>query len=222
MGKQEFGLPTDTIAAISTAPGRAGISVVRVSGPEAILVAASLGVTGLTPRRCVLTAVHHPEDGRLVDRAVVTLYRPVGYGGVGASPALLLLPDTHGIAFVAPPWICRGPTAGGSGTRNATRQGFSATSYTGEDVLEISGHGGALAPQLLLDGVCAAGARPAGPGEFARRAALFRLERGLSRRIEELREGLLRLQAMLTYEIDFRRRTTDRSRSDGFRGQPGG
>jgi hypothetical protein len=83
MGKQEFGLPTDTIAAISTAPGRAGISVVRVSGPEAILVAASLGVTGLTPRRCVLTAVHHPEDGRLIDRAVVTLFRPVGYGGVG-------------------------------------------------------------------------------------------------------------------------------------------
>ncbi len=40
MGKQEFGLPTDTIAVISTAPGRAGISVVRVSGPEAILVAA--------------------------------------------------------------------------------------------------------------------------------------------------------------------------------------
>ncbi len=182
MGEREQGLPTDTIAAISTAPGRAGISVVRVSGPEAILVAASLGVTGLTPRRCVLAAVHHPEDGRLIDRAVMTLYR---------SPA----------------------------------------SYTGEDVLEISGHGGALAPQLLLDAACAAGARPAGPGEFTRRAflngkidllqveatldlidarsevahraALFQLERGLSRRIGELREGLLRLQAMVTYEIDF-------------------
>ena len=182
MAKQELGLPTDTIAAISTAPGRAGISVVRVSGPEAILVAASLGVTGLTPRRCVLTAVHHPDDGRVIDRAVVTLYR---------SPA----------------------------------------SYTGEDVLEISGHGGALAPQLLLDAACAAGARPAVSGEFTRRAflngkidllqveatldlidarsevahrtALFQLERGLSRRIEELREGLLRLQAMLTYQIDF-------------------
>ncbi len=53
--------------------------------------------------------------------------RPPGYGGVGASPALPLLPDTHGIAFVVPPWICRAPAAGGSGTRNATRQGFSAT-----------------------------------------------------------------------------------------------
>jgi len=50
--------------------------------------------------------------------------RPTGYGGVGASPASSLLPDTHGIAFVAPPWICGAPAAGGSGARNATRQGF--------------------------------------------------------------------------------------------------
>ena len=58
------------------------------------------------------------------DKRLRACYR---YGGVGASPALPLLPDTHGIAFVAPPWICRAPTAGGSGTRNATRQGSSAT-----------------------------------------------------------------------------------------------
>ncbi len=47
--------------------------------------------------------------------------RPTGYSGMGASPALPLLPDAHGIAFVAPPWICP------HGARNATRQGFSAT-----------------------------------------------------------------------------------------------
>ncbi len=66
-------------------------------------------------------------------RRRVTLYsatipmRPMGCGGVGASPALSLLPDTHGIALVAPPWICGVPAAGGSGARNATRQGLSAT-----------------------------------------------------------------------------------------------
>jgi hypothetical protein len=49
--------------------------------------------------------------------------RPAGYGGVGASPALSLLLDTHGIAFVAPPWICP------YGARNVARQGFSAISY---------------------------------------------------------------------------------------------
>ena len=35
-----------------------------------------------------------------------TQMRPTGCGGAGASPALALLPDTHGIVFVALPWIC--------------------------------------------------------------------------------------------------------------------
>ena len=104
-------------------------------------------------------------------------------------------------------------------------------SYTGEDMLELSCHGGALAPQLVLEAVCAGGSRPAEPGEFTRRAflngkmdlmqveatldliearspamhraALFQLERGLSRRIEDLRQGLLELQGLLAYDIDF-------------------
>jgi tRNA modification GTPase len=98
-------------------------------------------------------------------------------------------------------------------------------------MLEISCHGGSLTPQLVLEAVCAAGARLAEPGEFTRRAflngkvdlmqaeaildlidarspamhraALFQLERGLSRRIEQLREGLLDLQGLLAYDIDF-------------------
>ncbi len=64
---------------------------------------------------------------RVTPYSATTPLRPTGYGGVGASPALSLLPDTHGIAFVAPPWICRAPAAGGSGARNATHQGSSAT-----------------------------------------------------------------------------------------------
>ena len=43
-------------------------------------------------------------------------------------------------------------------------------SYTGEDVYEISCHGGQAIRQAVLDSVLAAGARPAGPGEFSRRA----------------------------------------------------
>lgn len=43
-------------------------------------------------------------------------------------------------------------------------------SYTGEDVYEISCHGGQAIRQAILDSVLAAGARPAGPGEFSRRA----------------------------------------------------
>lgn len=45
-------------------------------------------------------------------------------------------------------------------------------SYTGEDVVEISGHGGVVVAQAVLRAVWNAGARPAEPGEFTRRAFL--------------------------------------------------
>ena len=45
-------------------------------------------------------------------------------------------------------------------------------SYTGEDTLEIQGHGGSLPSQRLLAAVLAAGARLAEPGEFTKRAFL--------------------------------------------------
>jgi tRNA modification GTPase len=104
-------------------------------------------------------------------------------------------------------------------------------SYTGEDLVEVSTHGGLLAPAEVLAALLAAGARLAAPGEFTRRAvangkldllqaeaigdlveatsaaqrraALGQLDRGLSDRIERLRAQLLELEALLSYEIDF-------------------
>ena len=54
----------DTIAAIATAPGRGGVAVIRVSGPDAFDVAAKL--TDKEPRvgRIQFTAFHRPDDGR--------------------------------------------------------------------------------------------------------------------------------------------------------------
>jgi tRNA modification GTPase len=104
-------------------------------------------------------------------------------------------------------------------------------SYTGEDMVELSCHGGLLAPARLLAALHAAGARQATAGEFTRRAvlngkldlvqaeavgdlidatapaqaraALRQLEGGLSRRLSALRESLVEAQALLGYEIDF-------------------
>ena len=45
-------------------------------------------------------------------------------------------------------------------------------SYTGEDLVELSCHGGLQVPGRLLAALHAAGARPAAPGEFTRRAVL--------------------------------------------------
>jgi len=43
-------------------------------------------------------------------------------------------------------------------------------SYTGEDVVELSGHGNPVLLSAVLDALVSAGARPARPGEFTRRA----------------------------------------------------
>ena len=45
-------------------------------------------------------------------------------------------------------------------------------SYTGDDVLELQGHGGPVVTHAVLGAVLDAGARLAGPGEFTRRAFL--------------------------------------------------
>jgi tRNA modification GTPase len=107
----------------------------------------------------------------------------------------------------------------------------SPASYTGEDVVELSCHGGWLVPLMVLEACVRAGARRADPGEFTRRAylngkldlvqaeavadlvearsrafhrtALGQLERGLSARVAALRESLLGLEALLAHHIDF-------------------
>lgn len=104
-------------------------------------------------------------------------------------------------------------------------------SFTGEDVVEISSHGGSIVPQSILAALLGSGARQAYPGEFTRRAvlngkidivqaeaiadlvdarshsmqraALSQLDGSLSRRIGELRAELIQLEAFLAYDIDF-------------------
>lgn len=104
-------------------------------------------------------------------------------------------------------------------------------SYTGDDLVEISTHGGFVVPAAALAALVAAGARPAEAGEFTRRAvlngkmdllqaeatadlidagspaqrrrALHQLERGLSDRLAGLRAEILELEALIAYDIDF-------------------
>ena len=105
------------------------------------------------------------------------------------------------------------------------------SSFTGEDVAEISVHGSPVVVERLLRAVVAAGARPARPGEFterafrlgkmdlvraeairdlidsrteaAARASVRRMEGALSSRLEGAREDLLSAAASLTATIDF-------------------
>ena len=104
-------------------------------------------------------------------------------------------------------------------------------SATGEDVVEVSCHGGDFAPQMILESLIAHGARMAEPGEFTERAflngkmdlaqaeavadlihasssmahkvSLQHLQGRYSERLEELREELLELSAFIELELDF-------------------
>lgn len=104
-------------------------------------------------------------------------------------------------------------------------------SYTGEDTVEFSSHGGYVVPEALLSALLRGGARQAHAGEFTRRAVLngkldlvqaeavgdlidassdsmrrlvlHQLDGGLSRQIDALRDQLLNVEALLAYDIDF-------------------
>lgn len=104
-------------------------------------------------------------------------------------------------------------------------------SYTGEDAVEIQGHGGAVVLRRILRRCLEAGARMAAPGEFTQRAflngkmdlvqaeavadlihaqsdraakaALEQLEGGLSRRFNALYDGLVAADADLEATLDF-------------------
>lgn len=70
----------DTIVAIATPPGRGGLGVVRISGVDALRVAAQLTtISSLEPRRATLTIIH---GATLHDQAIVTFFpRPGSYTG---------------------------------------------------------------------------------------------------------------------------------------------
>lgn len=104
-------------------------------------------------------------------------------------------------------------------------------SFTGEDAVEITTHGGITVPATVVAALIEQGARLALPGEFTRRAvlngkldllqaeavgdivaassraaqrlALDQLDGGLSRRLLGLRADLLELEALIAYDIDF-------------------
>jgi tRNA modification GTPase len=172
----------DTIAAVATAPGRAALAIVRMSGPRALEIARRLVAPWPEAPRRTRLARASDETGALLDEGLLTYYE---------APA----------------------------------------SFTGEDVVEFTCHGGPLAPGLIVATLAAAGARPAEPGEFTRRAvlngkldllqaeavgdladaasrsalrvALSQLDGGLSRRINALRERIIEVEALAAYDIDF-------------------
>lgn len=171
----------DVITAIATAPGRGGVGIVRLSGPDISGFIFSLTGKTLTPRYATHTSFY-AADGHIID-----------------SGLALYFPAPH--------------------------------SFTGEDVLELQGHGGPVVLKMLQARCVELGARLAEPGEFTRRAflndkldlaqaesvadlidatseaaarcALKSLQGAFSHEIHQLVEALIHLRMLVEATLDF-------------------
>lgn len=176
-----LGVSSNTIIALGTPLGRGAIAVIRVSGDNAVEIARRhVDPWPTSAREVSLCTV---RDGqKILDRALITFYN--------------------------------GPQ-----------------SFTGEDVVEIFTHGGHVVPLSVMAALIESGARQALPGEFTRRAvlngkldivqaeaigdlidarssvmqqaALHQLDGGLSSRIAAVREGVLHIESLIAYDVDF-------------------
>jgi len=172
---------SDTIAAIATPRGNAGVGIIRLSGPATRDIQRQLLDEQLEPRKATLVKIYDQQQ-RLIDQVLL-------------------------IFFPSP------------------------NSFTGEDVLELQGHGGAVVLDMLLEHVLSLGCRQARAGEFSERAflngkidltqaeaiadliegqtrsavrgAMRSLQGDFSKEIHHLLEGLIHLRMLAEACLDF-------------------
>lgn len=200
----------ETIVAISTPPGRGGIGIVRLSGPQSVPVAMRLvRLRGSLEhaRACladVLEGEPEGEDTAEADNAVdaqdASQQHVAARGWSRMDEALVTY-------FAAP------------------------RSYTGEDLVEIAAHGSPVVLEHLVRRAMLLGAQLAAPGEFTQRAflsgrmdltqaeavrdlieaqtlaqarlAASQMGGALSARVQPIKQELLELIALLEAGIDF-------------------
>src|SRR5215831_10058199 len=191
----------DTIVAIATPPGRGGIGMVRLAGPDARRIAEPM-----------LRLKHPLQPGRAIFGELIDTSSPGGDPcGAGASnrdSSSATRIDEVVVTYFAKPH-----------------------SYTTDDIVEISTHGSPIVLRHIVELALARGARLAEPGEFTMRAflngridltqaeavrdlidsqtlyqakiAAQQLDGSLSRRLQPIKQKLVELIATLEAGIDF-------------------
>jgi len=197
----------DTIVAIATPPGRGGIGIVRLAGPDARSIASP-----------VLRLKHDLEPGRAT---FCDLVEPPNTESAGSNQesetqqpqTISSAPLTHRIDEVVVTYFAK------------------PHSYTTDDIVEIAAHGSPVVLRHVVEIALARGARLAEPGEFTMRAflngridltqaeavrdlidaqtifqakvAAQQLEGALSKRLKPIKQDLVTLIAQLEAGIDF-------------------
>ena len=71
----------DTIAAVATAPGMAGVGIVRLSGPAALAIAETIAGARLRPRRAQHARFRDPDGNTIDDGIAIYFAAPRSYTG---------------------------------------------------------------------------------------------------------------------------------------------
>jgi tRNA modification GTPase len=162
----------DTIAAIATPPGRGGIGIVRLSGPDAHRIARSLVGRDdpFTPRYATLVTIRLNPDPDMADSTTDVVS--------GLSRTSQSAIDQAIVTYFQAP-----------------------ASYTGEDVVEISAHGSPVVLTHIIEAATRVGARLAARGEFTLRAFLNgRIDLTQAEAVADLIEAATPLQARAAFD----------------------
>ena len=135
----------ETICAIATPGGEGGIGIVRLSGPQAIVIASH--IVRLRSGRPLSSVPSHTLH--LADLVISTSDNRKEVRVVHKRPPVSGLLDEALVVYMKAP-----------------------RSFTAEDVVEIQSHGGALVLGMVCKVCIESGARMAEPGEFTKRAFL--------------------------------------------------
>lgn len=169
-----------TIFALASAQGRAGVSVIRTSGPQSLAVAAQLTGRTLKPRQATYAALVH--DGETIDQSIVIAFQnPNSFTGEDSVEY-----HVHGSAAVLDRLY---GIFDGMGLRLAEPGEFSRRALE-------NGKVDLTQAEAIADLVDA-------ESEAQRRQALTQLDGGLKRQYENWRHGLIDLLARIEVYIDF-------------------
>lgn len=171
----------DTIAAVATPPGRGGIGVVRVSGPDAMKIAAAVASPMPSPRQAAWRRFRD-EDGAVIDEGLLLRF-PAPNSFTGEDVVEF---QGHGGTIVLDLLLQR---LLGLGARLARPGEFSERAY-------LNGRMDLAQAEAVADLIDAGSAQAA-------RAALRSLDGEFSRRVHELVDALTQLRVHVEAAIDF-------------------
>lgn len=173
----------ETIAALSTAVGKAAVAVIRISGPETRFVLET--ILGRIPqaRMATLASLRDPDSGEVLDRALV-LWFPGPRSFSGEDMAEFHIHGGRGVVAAVLEMLTRRPGLRLAEAGEFTRRAFAAGKL---DLSAVEG----LAD--LIDAET----------EAQRRQALRQASGVLSRQVESWRQRLIEAMALVEAGLDF-------------------